>query len=576
MEKKIRTELVKMFAMMLVLVGLGIYARDFVWAGIEAKMALNLSIFGLFGLAAWLGFRHVFALKNEVIALKALQADYDPRGRRRGGAVDLTKPAVVFQNPELLGEGYRLITEELGKQNELQITNATVQSLVHEVDLRINDRKSTLIYFSGLMVFLGLLGAFMGLMKTVHSVSDLIGSMDMSGKGGPDAFGKMIEGMKAPLSGMSVGFSSSLFGLMTSMVLGALERCMTSAMKTLRNEFEHWVSKLAALESTSVDGAPVAGDDRALRRVVEAGTRQLQDLRNLAAGNAEAMRAEQARIDRLHATMTTMAHTMTGMTEAIAALADPGKVLAPITRAIDRLALHQADMLDRTRDLQADAAGDRENLRGLLRVLELAVDRLEAVDGPELHGQLDRLLAMQAQAAGLERDVAAVAGSSPEPARDGPPTWLRPLWSWWSWWSWAWQGQANRRIESHLQAQRREIAALRRDLTVALAGNRRSLRKAGRLVGRRLESMEHGRDRDRRQIERLAFLSDGQRAELAAVRARLHLLPMAAPQAEPAPPATGGRALLQVLRDRLQADFEAGGALRPADSAEGRATGTHD
>ena len=51
------------------------------------------------------------------------------------------------------------------------------------------------MYFSGLMVFLGLLGAFMGLMKTVHSVSDLIGGMDMSGKGGTDAFGKMIEGM---------------------------------------------------------------------------------------------------------------------------------------------------------------------------------------------------------------------------------------------------------------------------------------------------------------------------------------------------------------------------------------------
>ncbi|MCI1757365.1 MAG: hypothetical protein LKM31_17220 [Sphingobium sp.] len=85
-----------------------------------------------------------------------------------------------------------------------------------------------MIYFSGLMVFLGLLGAFMGLMKTVHSVSELIGSMDLNGKELHGRFGKMIEGMKAPLNGMSVGFSSSFFGLMTSMVLGALERFMTS------------------------------------------------------------------------------------------------------------------------------------------------------------------------------------------------------------------------------------------------------------------------------------------------------------------------------------------------------------
>src|SRR5690606_8041845 len=132
--------------------------------------------------------------------------------------------------------------------------NATVQMLLHDVDARINDRKSTIMYFSGLMVFLGLLGAFMGLMKTVHSVSDLIGGMDLSGASGTDGMAKMIEGMKAPLNGMSVGFSSSLFGLMTSMVLGALERCMTSAMKALRNEFEHWLSNVAALEGNGANG----------------------------------------------------------------------------------------------------------------------------------------------------------------------------------------------------------------------------------------------------------------------------------------------------------------------------------
>ena len=75
MEKKIRTELYKMTAIMVVLLGLGVYAHDFVIAGIQAKVALNSSIFILFGLAAWLGFRHVIDLKNEVTALNALKAD---------------------------------------------------------------------------------------------------------------------------------------------------------------------------------------------------------------------------------------------------------------------------------------------------------------------------------------------------------------------------------------------------------------------------------------------------------------------------------------------------------------------
>ena len=151
MEKKIRSELLKMSAIMLMLAGLGIYAHEFVYAGIMAKAALNLTIFGLFGVAAFIAFRHVTALKNEVVALKALQVDYGVRQRR---PLDPYKhPAIVFQEPELLGHGYNLIAEEMGKQENLQISNATVQTILHDIDIRINDRKSTILYFSGLMVF---------------------------------------------------------------------------------------------------------------------------------------------------------------------------------------------------------------------------------------------------------------------------------------------------------------------------------------------------------------------------------------------------------------------------------------
>ncbi|MDE2404213.1 MAG: hypothetical protein KGM17_06065 [Sphingomonadales bacterium] len=563
MEKKIRTELFKMTGIMLVLVGLGIYAHEFVIAGIKAKMALNLSIFALFGVAAAIGFRHVFDLKNEVIALKALQADYDPRGRVRVTHVDLAKPAVVFHPPELLGEGYRLITEELGKQSEVQLSNGTVQTLLHDIDLRISDRKSTLIYFSGLMVFLGLLGAFMGLMKTVHSVSDLIGSMDMSGKGGADSFGKMIEGMKAPLSGMSVGFSSSLFGLMTSMVLGALERCMTSAMKAMRNEFEHWVSKLAALESAGGEGATTLADDRVLRRVLEAGTAQLRELRELVAVNQGVSDSDRRRIDALHGAVKSMAEVMHEMTAAVSALADPGELLRPIAGAVDKLAAHQAEMLADIHRLHGEANADRENLRALVSVLEVTVDRLEAVDGPELHGQLDRILALHAAAADraqVEPGPAGepVAGAAMVPIPKGVAGWIARFWG-------------TRRIGAALVAQRRELENLHREMREALAGNRRAVRKGTRLLARRLERMEQGRDRDRRQIETLSYLAGNQRQELAGVRRQLEA---AAEDAGKMAPYTGGRAMLQQLRDRLNLGFEPQAPARPAgerpDQAESR------
>ena len=323
MEQKIRSELLKMTMVMLVLLGLGIYAHEFVIAGIKAKVALNLSIFAVFGLAAGIAFRHVLNLKNEVQALKALKVDYGDRSRR---PMDPYKhPAIVFHEPELLGQGYRLITEELGKQDGLQISNATVQVLLHDVDQRINDRKSTLIYFSGLMVFLGLLGAFMGLMKTVHSVGDLIGGMDVSGNAGGDSFGKLIEGMKAPLNGMSVGFSSSLFGLMTSMVLGALERFMTSAMKTLRNEFEHWLSNLAALENPNGEtaGRTAATDFTGVVRALEIGGKQLRDLRDAVAGGANINADAQQSIAH-------MANAVTTLSQSVQQVSDPTPLLQPI------------------------------------------------------------------------------------------------------------------------------------------------------------------------------------------------------------------------------------------------------
>lgn len=249
MEQEIRTQLSRMVFTMLGLIGLGIYAYDFVMAGVSAVPALNISIFVVFGLAAAIAFRAIMALKNDVQAMRALKFDYDRRSEKDESIY--TKPAEVFLEPQLLGHAYRLITEEIAKQqSKFSIPTGTLHAIVNGIDSRINERKSTVLYFAGLMVFMGLLGTFIGLMQTVGSVGELIGSMDMSGRAGENAFGGLIEGMKAPLKGMAVGFSSSLFGLTTSLVLGMLERFMTAALKAVRNEFEAWLTNMAQLESS--------------------------------------------------------------------------------------------------------------------------------------------------------------------------------------------------------------------------------------------------------------------------------------------------------------------------------------
>jgi hypothetical protein len=239
---KIREAIIRQFVFLIGLAGLGIYAHEFVIEGIMAKAALNLTIVGVFLLAAGISIFNVLQMRNEKKALDALRVDF---GEPRPSQDVVNSPARVFKKPKLLGYGYRLVTEELLTRNKGQLPTETIHILVGDVDHRIKDAQATMGYFGGLLVFLGLLGAFMGLMSTVSSVGDLIGSLGGDGGGG---FNAMIEGMKKPLHGMSVGFSSSLFGLLFSMVIGVLDRFMISAMKAVRNEFEACLIDLAHLE----------------------------------------------------------------------------------------------------------------------------------------------------------------------------------------------------------------------------------------------------------------------------------------------------------------------------------------
>ncbi|MBU6265909.1 MAG: hypothetical protein KGN34_00120 [Sphingomonadales bacterium] len=532
MEKKIRTELLKMTGIMLVLGGLGIYAHEFVIAGIMAKVALNSSIFAIFGVAAALAFKAVLALKNEVVALKALQVDYGQKHLRESDPYD--KPAVVFHQPELLGQGYRLITEELARQDDLQLSSSDVQTLLHDVDARINDRKSTILYFSGLMVFLGLLGAFMGLMKTVHAVSDLIGAMDISGNAGADGFGKMIEGMKAPLAGMSVGFSSSLFGLMTSMVLGALERCMTSALKSLRNEFEHWLSHVTALdggqaENTGHGGG--TGELAAVRRALEGGAGHLREMRaTMEAGERHTARLS-AGLDGLNRATTRLADTVLAMT-------DPAELLRPVTETMTELGRNQIALLGQIRGLHVEAQADRAQMRAMLAAMDARIARSEALDGQELHRQIERLVALQTELAEREPAPVIVAVSRGRIATSPRiPRLFRALLGW------------LRVIQGDPAAARREARRLRCEVRAALGGYRRALRRQDGTISARFDRIEAEGRAGRDILVRLE--------QDAAARAAQRALLAERPNDDPAAGAfRDARMAMDLLQRRLNADVE--------------------
>jgi hypothetical protein len=498
MEEKIKSELMKMTIIMIVLLGLGIYAHEFVISGIKAKMGLNLSIFATFGVAAWLAFSGVFKLNNEVLALKALQIDYGKRSRRPLNPY--RTPAVVFKEPEMLGQGYRLITEELARQDDLHLQSQTVESIIHSVDQRINDKKATILYFSGLMVFLGLLGAFMGLMKTVQSVGDLIGSMDVSGGAGEDSFGKLIEGMKGPLNGMSVGFSSSLFGLMTSMVLGALERCMSGAMKAMRNEFEHWMSNLTLLESSQESASKAFEDLSWVVRAVETGTKQIDAMR-------DSVTRSFAVEEGVQKSLASLTGEMNKLTTTVDRVVDPAPLLAPITDAVGDLARNQAVIVGQMQALYDQAADDRRAIREMVAALKEA-STSDTSPNQGVEDKLERLIGYGEAIAGKELVLMPAVTVAPTVAGD----------------------VGARGLFSQLGAAFGAVRAERRS-----AGDRRVAAQQQQAVGREVQKLigeQHkaqrgflklindfrkGRSEERSMIAQLVRQNEAQRAQLAAL-----------------------------------------------------------
>lgn len=266
MRKHINQQLIRMLVVIAGLVAVTIFAWDFVYAGVMAKVALNGTIIGTFlfgfGMALW----NTYQLRNEEAAFSALvEAWEDVRAERMGRQTDpywrhyrCMEPAHVFERPKMLGHFFEMVYEEILRTRNLRLSVATMQNLVHGVEARLVEERSLTNYLSGTLVFLGLIGAFIGLIKMVHSVGAIIGGL--AGAGGGDIFGKLIGELQGPLQGMSVGFSSSLFGLSLSLSIGLIARFQASAGHALTHEFEAWLATVAQVEKDESEDAIGAGN----------------------------------------------------------------------------------------------------------------------------------------------------------------------------------------------------------------------------------------------------------------------------------------------------------------------------
>src|SRR5471030_2733302 len=151
----------------------------------------------------------------------------------------LADPGLAVERPPVLLEPMAAI---LGSRvGRMAMSAQLMRSILDSIATRLDEARDILRYMTGLLVFLGLLGTFWGLIATVSSVGDVIQNLKPGGDAG-SMFDSLREGLAAPLSGMGISFSSSLFGLAGSLVLGFLDLQSSQAQNRFYTDLEDWLS----------------------------------------------------------------------------------------------------------------------------------------------------------------------------------------------------------------------------------------------------------------------------------------------------------------------------------------------
>ncbi len=342
--------LYRMLAFLLAVAVLGVLLRDVLIDAIAVNPLLNGLILAVLALGISWNIRQVTRLAPEVAWLETFQ-----KARARLGSL----PA-----PRLLAPMASMLALRAGKakdgQERFTLSAPATRSLLDTIASRLDESRELSRYTTGLLIFLGLLGTFWGLLLTVHSVGDVITGMSV-GTGDINAlFEQLKSGLSQPLKGMGTAFSCSMLGLASALVLGFLDLTAGQAQNRFFNELEEWLASLTRLSSGVLGGDAEGGGSVPV---------YVQALLEQTAENMEALQRTMSRGDddrrdtgnailALSERLATLADTLRTSQQLMLRLAETQQTIGP---AISRLA-------DRTE-------GD-DVARAHLRNIELYLQRL--------------------------------------------------------------------------------------------------------------------------------------------------------------------------------------------------------
>ncbi len=199
-----------------------------------ANPAINGLIIGVLLVGTVYVFRQVFILNPEIKWIKSYKKNSSLLSEQK--------------SPRMLAPMATMLGDNNFKKN---LSTLSMRTLLDGISSRLDESREISRYVTGLLIFLGLLGTFWGLLETINSIGNTISTLKIEGENFTNQFNMLKSGLEAPLKGMGTAFSSSLFGLSGSLILGFLDLQAGQAQNRFYNELEEWLSKRTQLTSSN-------------------------------------------------------------------------------------------------------------------------------------------------------------------------------------------------------------------------------------------------------------------------------------------------------------------------------------
>ena len=243
--------------------------------------------------------------------------------------------------PRLLAPMATMLATRTGRgrdgQERFTLSAPAMRSLLDSIASRLDESRELSRYMTGLLIFLGLLGTFWGLLLTVGAVSDVIAGMSV-GSGDINAlFDQLKSGLARPLHGMGTAFSSSMFGLAGALVLGFLDLTAGQAQNRFFNELEEWLAGITRLSSGALGGEGEGSIPVYVQALLEQTAENMENLQSiLVRGEDDRARSSQA-LQTLTERLTTLSDTMRASQQLMLRIAETQAQLGPaLTRLGER------------------------------------------------------------------------------------------------------------------------------------------------------------------------------------------------------------------------------------------------